>query len=364
MTSFFDIVQIPEFREYTMKRLLSGSKSLYYGFPNKFPILFRYRSLSTYAIDDIINDQITATSIGDFNDLFDGAIHRYGNREEQEAAAERKWSELEKLRIAARLPEGILTKEEYVPLYKDYFKKDSRLKFRFLDYLGTYVCCFSTKLDSTLMWSHYANSSKGICISYDLNLWKQGNLQRDLLFPVAYSETPVDVSDLLDDERQKICEYPIETAVLCAALNKASIWKYENEWRLLLVLTSSHDNAQRMPMKVHVRPSAIYFGYHFLKPCFYYDLKDCTEREYCEKAIKNIDRLLDYMIHNQIQAYVMAPNVGNYTLKPLSIDAKTLQEFISKHFKDFKEESMRYYATIHDDLMNTLMDTNFTQNKA
>jgi hypothetical protein len=115
MTSFLDLVQMPEFREYTMKRL-SGGSNLYYSFPSKFPILFRYRSLSTYAIDDIINEQVTATSIGEFNDLFDGAIHRYGNDAEQEAAAERKWAELEKLRIAARLPEGNLTQDYYVSL--------------------------------------------------------------------------------------------------------------------------------------------------------------------------------------------------------------------------------------------------------
>lgn len=59
MTSFLVLVQMVEFREYTMKRLSGGSKNLYYGFPSKFPILFRFRSLFTYAIDDIINEQVT-----------------------------------------------------------------------------------------------------------------------------------------------------------------------------------------------------------------------------------------------------------------------------------------------------------------
>ncbi|HEY0222647.1 MAG TPA: DUF2971 domain-containing protein [Lactovum miscens] len=352
MTSFLDLVQMPKFREYTMTRLSGGSKNLYYGFSSTFPILFRYRSLSTYAIDDIINEQVTATSIGEFNDLFDGAIHRYGNDTEQEAAAEKKWTELEKLRIEARLPVEILTQDYYVSLYKNHFKKDSRLKFRLLDYLGTYVCCFSSKADSTLMWSHYANSNKGICIAYDFNKWEQGNLQRNLLFPVTYSDTPIDVSDLLEDEQQRLWEYPLETAVLCAALNKASVWSYENEWRLLLVLASSLENTQRLPMKVFVKPSAIYFGNHFLKPCFYYDFKNSIERENCEKNIKNIDRLLDYMIQNQVPAYVMTPNVGSYTLKSMSIESQKLQGFIYKYFCDFMAQSMQYYTTIHDYLMN------------
>lgn len=252
------------------------------------------------------------------------------------------------------MPEGILTQDYYESLYKNHFKKDSRLKFRLLDYLGTYVCCFSTKLDSTLMWSHYADSNKGICIAYDFNQWKQGNLQRNLLFPVTYSDTPADVSDLLDDKQRKLCEYPLETAVLCAALNKASAWSYENEWRLLLVLASAHENSQRLPMNVFVKPSAIYFGNHFLKPCFYYDFKNNIEHEICEEIIKNIDRLLDYMIRNQIPAYVMMPDVGSYTQKHMSIESQKLQCFIYKHFHDFMAQSMRYYSTIHDYLMELI----------
>jgi hypothetical protein len=80
----------------------------------------------------------------------------------------------------------------------------------------------------------------------------------------------------------------------------------------------------------------------------------------CEEIIKNIDRLLDYMIRNQIQAYVMMPDVGSYTQKPLSIEAKKLQDFISKHFHDSKAKSMRYYTTIHDYLVIILMEANFT----
>ncbi len=105
MTSFLDIIQMPEFREYTLKRLINVSKNHHYSFPNSFLILFRYRALSTYAIDDILKEQITITSIGEFNDLFDGAIHRYGSDAEQEAAAEKKWTEMEELFIKARMPQ-------------------------------------------------------------------------------------------------------------------------------------------------------------------------------------------------------------------------------------------------------------------
>lgn len=351
MTTFLDLIQNPDFRKYAMRRLAANLENSDYVFPSKFPLLFRYRSLSSYAIDDIINEQVTATSIGEFNDLFDGAIHRYGNDAEREAAAESRWTKLENLRVAAKLPKAILTHDYYTALSKKHFKDDSRLKFRLLDYLGTYVCCFSAKSDSTLMWSHYANSNKGICISYDFNQWKQGVPQRNLLFPIAYSNTPIGISDLLDDEQKKLCEYPIDTAVLCAALNKAVEWNYENEWRLLLILESGHDSTQRIPIRIFVKPSAIYFGYHFLKNCFYYDSGSEAERETCEKNIENINRLLKYLDINQISVFLMLPDVGSYTQKPKPIDIKKLRSFMARHFRDSRAENMRYYMTIQDDLV-------------
>lgn len=348
MTTFFDLVQKPDFREYAMRCLAANSKNFQYFFPNRFPTLFRYCSLSTYAIDDIINEQVTATSISEFNDLFDGSVHRYGNNAMREAAAESKWAELESHRIAANLPKEILTHDYYTYLYRGHFKEDSRLKFRLLGSLGTYVCCFSTKLDSALMWSHYANSNKGICISYDFNQWETGFLQRNLLFPVAYTDTPIDISDLLDDKYSKICEYPIDTAVLCAALSKAMVWNYENEWRLLWILTSEHNTTKRISIKIHAKPLMVYFGYHFLKSCFYYDK---VEREICKSNIININRLLIFLEKNEIPISLMLPDVGSYSQTPKLIENQKLRNFMLTHFCDSEAESIRYYNTIQDDLV-------------
>ena len=158
MITFFDLIQDDEFRHFVSKQIEARSHERYL-LPSVLPMLYRYRSFSSYAVDDIVNDKITLTSIGEFNDIFDGAIHQYGTKEEIERAAEARWLEMETIRKAARLPDGVLPRDAVVKPYIKHFKTESRLKFRELDSLGTYVCCFSQDNSSTLMWAHYADSN-------------------------------------------------------------------------------------------------------------------------------------------------------------------------------------------------------------
>ena len=229
MITFLDLIKKEDFREFVSKRI-AGVAGKSYSFPVSFPKLYRYRSLSSYAIDDIINNKITLSSIGEFNDIFDGAIHQYGSKQEIEEAAEEKWTRMEAMRINAHLPEGLLQREDIVNPYIIHFTKESLYRFRMLDYLGTYVCCFSIDNTSTLMWAHYADSNKGVCIEYDFNELPVENLLRKSIFPVAYTTEPISVADLINDNGHQIYQYPLDAAVLCTALNKSSIWQYEKEW--------------------------------------------------------------------------------------------------------------------------------------
>lgn len=65
--------------------------------------------------------------------------------------------------------------------------------------------------------------------------------------------------------KENISKYPVDEAVLCAAINKASVWSYENEWRMVYVMLTPDSKNPRMSVDVSVQPSAIYLGYHFLK---------------------------------------------------------------------------------------------------
>lgn len=234
-----------------------------------------------------------------------------------------------------------------------YLKDDSRLKFRMLEYLGTYVSCLSTRFDLTLMWAHYAESSTGICLEYDFNQSTSNHRIRKMIFPVAYSKAPVEINDLLDDKNGDLFQYSLEAAVFCSALNKSYVWSYENEWRLILLLDFIEDQKQRIPILVD-NPISITFGFHFLKPFFYYEFFNKEEKDIARQRIENTIRLLDYMKEHSIIPFIIVPSVGKYNLERKSIDIEDFINFIKINFKDGDPENMRYYYVYHDRLMDLL----------
>lgn len=353
MLTFFDLVQKHDFRQFVVNRIISNTKKPYC-FPNRFPKLCKYRALSLYSIEDIINESFTLSSIGEFNDAFDGAIHQYGTDEERTRAAELKWQELEYHRVNAGLPESVLHHDQFVNPYKNYYKETSRLQFRELDYLGTYVGCLSEENTSTLMWAHYADSNKGMCIEYDFNQLPADAIIRKMLFPVVYTDTPIHVSDLMNDTNHSIYDYSMDAAVLCSALNKANIWSYEREWRLIMVWTTLREKTRRFPILLHIQPSNIYFGYHFLKHFFYYDKVSSDERDQYKALFKSFLNLLSYLKEKAVPIAIMVPDVGSYSFKPITISADDFQAFMHEEFDEDSPENMRYYYTVHDHLMDLL----------
>ena len=101
-----------------------------------------------------------------------------------------------------------------------------------------YITCFSTGYDNALMWAHYTNKHKGFCIEYNLDKTKDLTFMINL-YPVIYStnraSVPLSLFDLSDMTNIRLSTSNESTAdMLCAMLTKSDVWKYENEWRLIL----------------------------------------------------------------------------------------------------------------------------------
>ena len=350
MLYYTDLILEDTFRDFAINRISDNVKYCY-EIPLLIPELYRYRPLSEYAIEDIMNKQITISSIGEFNDIFDGAIQLPLLKEKIEEEAKQKWSKLEELRKEYYLPEGIINKDKTVAQYIDKYKTESKLKFRELDYLGTYVCCFSEDNKSNLMWSHYADSNRGICIEYDFNLLPSEGLFRKTLFPIAYMKEPLNVEDLLEDDERLIYDYPIDAAVLCTGITKADVWRYEREWRSFWVIEFAKEE-RYIPIKLGINPSRVLLGYHFLKNFFWYDRKDY---DVCKDNIERFVDLLSFIKENGIYVSIMAPDVGSYSLKPYDISVDKLLGFIHNSFARNDPSQVRFYYTIHDALMNLLL---------
>ena len=117
------------------------------------------------------------------------------------------------------------------------------------------LCSFSERVDSTLMWAHYANYHKGFCIEYDVSAIPYSDLTSRFLYPVIYSETPFDATPYFT---MGIDEAFNNIHLNVAGLIKAVDWSYEREWRLLFsneIIKASQTH--RMPT-----PKTVYMGSH------------------------------------------------------------------------------------------------------
>ncbi|WP_324285361.1 DUF2971 domain-containing protein [Enterobacter ludwigii] len=87
------------------------------------------------------------------------------------------------------------------------------------------VLCLSKKFNSPLMWSHYANQHKGLCIEYDMKDVKDEQVH-EVIYGGSRKILTSEIGEWLDepgnDTRMKqVC-----------LLTKSGEWRYESEWRM------------------------------------------------------------------------------------------------------------------------------------
>jgi hypothetical protein len=111
-------------------------------------------------------------------------------------------------------------------------KSESELRAYFLDKFKSQqnvgVLSLSEKHLDILMWGHYTDSHKGICIGFDYN--KLLFYFNDTLFPPDKVKYPPSNEypkwDPFVDDKEELVEKIFFTKALC--------WKYEQEWRVIL----------------------------------------------------------------------------------------------------------------------------------
>lgn len=90
------------------------------------------------------------------------------------------------------------------------------------------VACFSEKSDNQLMWSHYADKMKGICIEFDAEKIRGACKGDDKLKKISYNEKNDkprhDISKILNEDVEELIK-PVT--------QKSVDWAYEKEWRFM-----------------------------------------------------------------------------------------------------------------------------------
>ncbi|RZK11012.1 MAG: DUF2971 domain-containing protein [Flavobacterium sp.] len=95
------------------------------------------------------------------------------------------------------------------------------------------LCSFTEKNDNNLMWSHYTNNHRGICVEYKPELFEYLKTLKDFLafWKVNYSDEPPIVKGLED----------VNSKVEKIMFNKQSEWQYENEHRIVFLSDKDTD---------------------------------------------------------------------------------------------------------------------------
>ncbi|MFM5554386.1 DUF2971 domain-containing protein [Aeromonas veronii] len=99
-----------------------------------------------------------------------------------------------------------------------------------------------------LMWSHYANEHKGMCIGYKTNFLDHHKNKTDSKLPVFYSPMKVNYDNIRYDPHTDIFSSEnrsqlVKKAILKTLITKGDDWIYEKEHRSIVPL-SHHDYIQ------------------------------------------------------------------------------------------------------------------------
>ncbi len=179
-------------------------------------LIYKYYRINEYLFDVLISNQLYFSSITQFNDPYDChfTIKDLPSLEVFESFWKQFFKEKEKY-------------QQYLELYKS--NPDKCLSpilntlQRLLNYYG--ICCFTEHKDNLLMWSHYADSHKGVCLGFDYDMMTKQFTQFD---KVDYKDEPY-FYELTD----------VAQATAKAILTKSSKWQYENEIRFLMERSKS-----------------------------------------------------------------------------------------------------------------------------
>lgn len=160
------------------------------------------------------------------------------------------------------------------------------------------IYSLSKKYNDELLWAYYANSHKGFCIEYDLNILKQYQLNREFFCDVEYQQNIpiITLSDLTDEN--------LLAKKLLAT--KSTTWEHEAEFRILTGYQGIYHYYNRAL-------KAIYFGYRAEK-----------------KTIKLIMKLLK---GRNVQYYQMHPKKDLYELERREI--KDIYQNYVNHEKQY-----------------------------
>lgn len=207
--------------------------------------LFCFKPITKYLFSNLINNEITVSSPSTFNDPFD--------------CLALKWADI--------TPKSIHQKTSFKHFRIACFSQGSKYPNTDIDFMKIMINGNNTPYKAyknILMWSHYADSHKGVCIKYNFSPDFVGSNEENYSYKnfktVQYTNS-------------KISIIPPTITEETAFLTKLKCWQYEKEIRLLDYDCSYNGLHKSIPLDDKSKIEAIYFGIR----CDKKDIKTITD---------------------------------------------------------------------------------------
>lgn len=211
-----------KYREYIAEGKISEAKEFLLKEIPKDKVVYKYFRGINRDWNSITNQKVWLCQAGKFNDPFDCAF-LYNCRSKE---------------VYDRKMEYKLAVEEG----KKQFEQDKESE---CIQESVFIACFSEKCDSMLMWSHYGDEHRGICVGYNLHEL----IENHNCFPVIYSNKM--------PQRKKL-DIGNKDVLYEAILTKSEDWKYEEEWRIIDI--DEKKTGRNGKLIDFIKPVSIYMG--------------------------------------------------------------------------------------------------------
>lgn len=197
-------------------------------------VIYRYRPITLRSLEELSEGTIWFSAVNDFNDPFEfrfrmdviekvRSLHLLSEPSITEAISIlSKESANESVnQVNRRLVEMCNDLQESIDGSKIYSEELQNHIDNLVKSAG--ACCFSSVIDSNLMWGHYTNGHRGIAIGYDTSISPFSDAA-----PVTYSREFPSINSL-NEILNTIC------------FVKSPHWEYESEYRIV----STEHNRQK-----------------------------------------------------------------------------------------------------------------------
>lgn len=244
--------------------------------------IYKYFRDGQRSLDTVKENKLWYSAPIKFNDVFDSDISIDEN------------GVFDSMLKMPGIPKGIRPGSQVWKAVRNQFRKDLPTLRANLDGLKstTGIACLTETNDSLLMWSHYANNHRGMCVEYELMA-----INEQLKFspvPVVYEDERVWLRSI----NQSTLDAEIKKVLIESLTSKSPEWSYEREWRIIRdegACGTKWEKEKNGALLDMVRPNSIVLG--------------CMAKLEFEESVRG------YCDKNKISLYKMRKSTEFYKLE-------------------------------------------------